>query len=403
MKRQLFFTAIAGLFTTMASAADLIVRDGGADGAFSTISAAISQASDGDRIIIRPKVGNLPYQENILVNKSLTFVSEIQGDQYEINGSFTIQTMENRTVTIHDANIVNGNDLLLSGTFTGDRMTVNVMNCAVADEIKLDTPGVTANIYGSTAVYINMVHGKAIANQSRRIYVLDDTYPMPAESDIYLIANKVIFPATGSYVGSTVSISSSQYTFHVYNNFIQNSLGGPAIAVPTAKTGATNDIMNNFVYANISPNGNIVNLGATQVCTINVLNNAFDAGNYQYLVVASAAPYVVVQYNVMDSSSSNQFQLNGVDVGTNNTNGNYGLTSDGVVTGTVLTNAGNPDGSYADLDLSINDVGVHGGSYAWANYWTGQTAKPHVFFLDTPRRVFNGTTAIFASGEAVTK
>lgn len=403
MKKQLFFVAIAGLFTTAASAADLVVRDGGAGGAFSTIGAAISQASDGDRIIIRPKVGNLPYQEDVLVDKSLTFLSEIQGDQYEINGNFSIQGMENRIVTIQDANIVNGKDLLISGTFTGSRMTVNVMNTTVADEIKLDTPGVTSNIYNCVATYINMVHGKAIANQSRRLYVIEDAYQMPATSDVYLIANKVIFPATGNYVPSTVSVSSTNYSFHIYNNYIQNSLGGPAITIAQAKGGATNDIMNNFIYANLLPNGYGVNISATQVCTINILNNAFDSGNLQYLVNSSTAPYVVVQYNVMDSSSSSSFTVNNVDVNANNTNGNYGLTSAGVVTGTALTNAGNPDGSYADLDLSLNDVGVHGGSYAWANYWTGETAKPHVYFLDTPRRVFNGTTAIFASGEAVTK
>mgnify|MGYP002479593447 CR=1 FL=1 len=61
MKRQLFFMALAGLFSSIASAADLYVRDLGAGGAYSSISAAITAATNGDRIIIRPKAGSLPY------------------------------------------------------------------------------------------------------------------------------------------------------------------------------------------------------------------------------------------------------------------------------------------------------------------------------------------------------
>ena len=76
MKKQLFFIAIASLFTTLASATDLYVRNLGAGGAFSTVSAAIAQASDGDRIIIQPKTNGSAYVENLTINKSLTFVSE---------------------------------------------------------------------------------------------------------------------------------------------------------------------------------------------------------------------------------------------------------------------------------------------------------------------------------------
>ena len=82
MKKQLLFIAIAGLFSSMASAADLYVRDLGAGGSYATISAAITAASDGDRIIIRPKASNLPYIENLTIDKSLSFVSEINFSRY---------------------------------------------------------------------------------------------------------------------------------------------------------------------------------------------------------------------------------------------------------------------------------------------------------------------------------
>jgi pectin methylesterase-like acyl-CoA thioesterase len=77
MKKQLLFIAFASLVTSIASATDLYVRNLGAGGAYSTVSAAIAAASDGDRIIIKPKTtGTGAYVENLTINKSLTFVSE---------------------------------------------------------------------------------------------------------------------------------------------------------------------------------------------------------------------------------------------------------------------------------------------------------------------------------------
>ena len=55
---------------------------------------------------------------------------------------------------------------------------------------------------------------------------------------------------------------------------------------------------------------------------------------------------------------------------------------------------------YTDTDLTQNDIGPKGGSYNWDNYWTGDDTKPHVFFLQTPRRIYNGTATFNASGSA---
>ena len=102
MKKELFFIAIASLFTSMVSAADLYVRDLGAGGSYSTISAAITAANDGDRIIIRPKAGSLPFIENLTIDKSLSFVSEINFSKYILQGTITITPAAGRVVTINN-------------------------------------------------------------------------------------------------------------------------------------------------------------------------------------------------------------------------------------------------------------------------------------------------------------
>ena len=68
------------------------------------------------------------------------------------------------------------------------------------------------------------------------------------------------------------------------------------------------------------------------------------------------------------------------------------------VTG-MNVNAGNPDVSYTDLDLTRNDAGHYGGSNSWANYWPANAdTKPQVNYLVTPRIISGGTLNINGSG-----
>ncbi|WP_264520192.1 hypothetical protein [Flavobacterium sp. N1994] len=404
MKKQLLFMAIAGLFTSMASATDLIVRDAGAGGAYATITAAITAANDGDRIIIRPKVGNVPYQESVLVNKSLTFVTEIQGDKYEINGTITIEAMENRTVTIQDAYIVNTQSITMSGAVSGSRQNVNILNCFVAGNINLGTPGVTATITGSDCAAISIVHGIVTANATKRITLVDDTFAIAGTGDVYIIANKVSYPASGNYVDNLVTLGSGKYAFHVMNNFINDGLGGPSLTVTKVKAATTNEIYNNFLYTN-KVNEYGITISAADIANISIVNNAFDFGSTAGVINSlSSAPYVLVQYNINEASTlGTSFISTNVDVNTNNISGPYNFSSNtGVASGTII-NGGNPDNTFADIDLTRSDMGPTGGSYAWSNYWTGVTSKPHVFFLNTPRTIFNGTTTFSSNGTAVTK
>jgi hypothetical protein len=401
MKKQVLFMAVAGLFTSMASAADLIVRDAGAGGAFSTISAAVAQSSDGDRIIIRPKVGNLPYQENITVDKSLTFVTEIPGDKYEINGNITITTANDRVVTIQDAAMVNFTDIGAGGAVLTGRMTVNVINCIVSDDILMSAAGVTANIVGSESDMITMVHGKVVSTLTKKITITDDTSGTPSTDDLYFIANKIIYGAHGVPETPAIILTTTKYQFHILNNYIENASGN-AVSINNMKVGTTNDIANNFMYFSFS-NSQGIYVGGNALATVYILNNAFDNGQLTYTVDASSTPYVVAQYNIVDSSSGSFVATGNVDVSNNNSSGAYFFNSStGIATGVIL-NAGNPDNTYADIDLTRNDVGPTGGSYAWSNYWTGITNRAHVFFLNTPRTIFNGTTGFPANGNATTK
>lgn len=59
------------IFYLQSFAADRVVEEFGFPPAYSSIGAAVAAANDGDRIIIINRSGNIPWIENITINKSL--------------------------------------------------------------------------------------------------------------------------------------------------------------------------------------------------------------------------------------------------------------------------------------------------------------------------------------------
>ncbi len=406
MKKQLLFIAIAGLFTSIASAADLYVRDLGAGGAYSTISDAITAASNGDRIIVRPKSGNVPYLENVIIDKSLTFVSEIDFAKYYVQGTVSVTPAVNRTVTISNMYAFQSSIITSGVALSGGRCTVNILNCTATSNIDLDNvKNVTANVYNSACKIIYMVHGKAIANTAESITVTDDVAPL-ATTDIQIIGNNMYY---NGYTMSMVNITTTSYAFKMFNNDISNYYGNYSalsntVQINNIKAGSTNLIQNNRIVSG-SVEGynycrNNIDIYSTNAGIVNIANNILGTNHASYYEInASSQPTIVANNNFAPA-----FNSNGVDSASGNLNGTYTLDmATGVATGAIL-NAGLIDEEYQDIDLTRNDIGPHGGSNSWANYWPASAAnKPRVIYLDTPRRIYNGTTAMPLQATGISK
>ncbi|MCS3531286.1 hypothetical protein [Chryseobacterium sp. JUb7] len=389
MTKKLLTIALTGLFSTTAFAADLYVRNGGAGGSYSTVSAAITAAADGDRIIIQPKTNGTAYVENLTINKSLTFVSETIYNRYFIQGTITINPAAGRVVNISslssgDFSIYN---ITASGPTTGGRTTINLYNCYL-NNVFTNKTNTTTNISGST-VRGSLVfsHGRITANKAQSIAAntieIDTT---PATTDIEVYGNK-----------SDISIENSQpnYNFKFYNNFCSG------FYVFSLKPGSSNEIVNNTVY---KPNaGDVapfyINLNIANSGNIAIMNNAasFVVGQTSACIQNNSnTAAVTATYNVF----TNPFVTQGNMTQSNNS-GSVNMNFDNAaytVTG-MNVNAGNPDVSYTDLDLTRNDAGHYGGSNSWANYWpTDSGGKPQVNYLLTPRTISSGTLNITGSG-----
>lgn len=394
-------------------AADLYVRDLGAGGAYSTISEAITAANDGDRIIIRPKTGNVPYLENLTINKSLTFASEINFSKYYVQGNISIVPAVNRVVTINNMYAFQSSISTSIVTLSGGRATVNIINCTVDQSIDLDnSKNVTANVFQSSCKSLYFIHGKIISNTLENLKLSDDTAPL-ASSDIQIIANSMYLNGVSF---NSMEIFTNSYPLKIYNNdctvyavapLISPTSIQPVLKISAIKTGSANLIQNNrFISSNTNPSyiNETIDINAVTSGIINIANNIIvnpTGGSSDYKIYASSQPTVIVNNNLF----TGPYVANGVDVANANiSSGIYTMNLNTGVSGGAIVNAGLSDEEYQDLDLTRNDIGPLGGSNSWVNFWPSNPGnKPRVTFLNTPRRVYLGTTTIQAEATGVSK
>lgn len=389
MTKKLLTIAFTGLSCTMAFAADLYVRNGGAGGAYPTVSTAITAASDGDRIIIQPKANGEAYVENLIINKSLTFLSETNYTKYIIQGNVSIKPATGRTVTISNLSsgyygMYNVEATIPIGT---GRTVINIVNCDLYN-VLTDKVNFTTNISGCTiSGLLKFSHGRCTANKAQSIAVVatQDSSPVGSDIEVY-----------GNVSSSFISNSQSNYNFKFNNNFCTG------IYIYGLKAGSSNEIINNTVY-NYTP-------ADTAPFYVN-LGNSLNAGNIA--IINNASSFVVGGTNACIQNKSNNVDITAnYNVFTNtfvtegnmtqsDNSGSMTLNFDNIaytVTG-MNVNAGNPAIKYTDLDLTRNDAGHYGGSNSWINYWPANNGnKPQVNYLSTPRSITSGTFNISGSG-----
>ena len=386
--------AIAGLFTTMASAADLNVRATGAGGAYTTVSAAITAATNGDRIIIQPKTDGSAYVENLTINKSLTFVSETNYNKYFVRGTVSITPSAGRVVTI--SGLSSGNftiyNVTVSGATTGGRTTINLYNCYL-NNVDATYANTTLNMSGcSTVGGVSFSHGRCTGNNFPNgiSAYSSGTDTSLAADDIEIIGN----------VGYGITLYQGSYNVKCYNNFTN----GSGINVYKIKTGGSNEIVNNTIYC---PNGGdiapvYISVQAGNTGNILFMNNAvsFVVGQTNVCIENNNIATVTASYNVF----TNTYLTQGNITQSNNT-GAVNMTFNGTaytVTGGNV-NAGNPATAYTDLNLTRNDAGHYGGSNSWENYFPADNGgKPQVNYLVTPRAILS-TSTLNVTGSAFSK
>lgn len=421
--KKLLLSCLSGvLFTANLMAADLCVNESGSGGCFSSISAAITAASDGDRILIQPKTGGVPYVENLSINKSIQLLSNQEGVMWDLTGNITITPAIGRNISIMHMKNTTGNITSTGHSPVGARCKVNIMNCELMqgyinfDHNYFDV-NVASNIVNNG--YIAVRYGNVIGNQvsaSWSSYMFYNFYGwytlinynpdfVPTNDTLYIIGNMIKNTSTHATSYNSITVHSNSQFFYVANNYCY-TVGSPhqgiGIFFSSHKNSmlGTNSIHNNTMidvglssatYNPISIYENIAGLFDIKnnlSCTPNKPTNS--SGYNVYNKNNAANPTVAFSYNFTAPLGST---TNIVNNGTNNFTSN---TTINIVTGqlnvsTDAINGGYPDLTYYDLDLTVNDVGAYGGSFSLDNFHPISGAA-RVYFVNAPRTILQSGT-----------
>lgn len=406
---------LLGLLTYVftSKAVDRIVADGGSGGAFATISDALSAASAGDRILVYPKSGGVAYAEMVNITFPVQILCATEAQRFSLVGDITVGALSgsNASVTLSGINIITGNISTNNHAATTGRCKVNILGCRLeSGYINFSYNNWDMNIAADSLLngYVKFRHGKLIGNfiasssPSNYNYVVEVTSESTPTSDSVLIMSNILYGSAANAYNAGISWSSTTHYFQIHNNYIyvrnvSGYGGGMYITDSRYSLSGTNSIINNTIYSSTylwmgiySYYYGIFNSSNREILNNLVLCSVSSAYNAIYL---GGNPTInSISYNFASSATGG---LNGsVNDGTNNFSSNA-FTGFNVNTGEIslasdAVNAGYPDSTYFDLNLTRNDVGAYGGSYTLAQFHPMNLGNARVTFMRAPRRVLVG-------------
>lgn len=391
------------LFAIHASAVDRIVEEFGVPPTYPNIASAVAAAADGDRIIVKNRAGEIPWIENITIDKSLEFLSYANDGYFVVQGTYSIVPANGRVVLINGMRNTAGGVGAGAGSSSirGTRVRV-VDSYFVNGSLNLASNWFDADIVGCTLVNgcVSINFGNVVGNDVDCSQINDEAISVNTTASgaivdtCAIIGNKV--KGRVSYEG--IFGSSFGQIFHIRNNYVQHGWMGIEVYEGPTST-AANLVWNNTVIAytgQFTTYG--INLANTNSGTIwEIMNNVVTAtwaGTNRGINNDSGNNgQINVYFNHVASGISIPVSPDFTFVGSNTTNQPITLNADGTFANApAAIDGGNPAAPFYDLDLSTGDAGAYGGSYALTNFFPLQSGAARVYMTGHPFNVRQGST-----------
>lgn len=405
IKKTLAIAALA-LAGMQASATDLCVAENGTGGCYATITDALNAAVSGDRILVNPKSNNASYTEDLNITKSIQILSNVEGQQFTLQGNVTISPAVGRTVIIVGMNDLTGSVYPTGNSPAGNRCVVRLMNCNFGNgSIKFDYDNFDVAVVscvfsdGSIVLRYGKVIGNDITTTTNANYYSNVFYSIGINTDAYptldtvsVIGNKIVNnAAVGGYYNCPIFSSTTSQFFFISNNLMSRSSGSPYAEVPIYTNTSKNSLLGRNTVIN-----NTANYATRTLATgISIYNNQGYVDVYNNLILATAGVGIAAgtQVGVSFNFMSNPLTITGViNDGTNNLSSNTTLNGSGKPNaGSDAINGGDPDKGFYDINLTVNDAGAYGGSFTLDNYFP-VTGSARVYMINAPRKVVVGST-----------
>ena len=399
MKHILLFAAV--LVSSAAFATDRIVEEFGVPPTYPNINAAVSAASDGDRIIIKNRAGDIPWIENITIAASLEFLSYADNGFFVVQGNYTITPALGRNVTIIGMRNTSGN---ITGTAAGTLRSTNVRimdSQLVSGYISFTNDAFNVNIASCSlqAGYVrinfgNVVGNEIINNQSAEGVRITPSSSVFQNDTCHVIGNKI--QSVVGYEG--IFVNSSAQVIHIRNNFVRH--GWMGIEVYGGNTsGVQNLIWNNSVqsYTGSSTTYGIslANTGTGSIWEVmnNAISSTWGGTNRGINKDSGNNGQINVYFNHVQSGFNIPISAGFTFEGSNTINQPVTFNPDGsFLNAPAAMDGGNPAAPFYDLDLTTGDAGAYGGSYTLMNFHPLHTGAARVYMTGHPFNVRQGST-----------
>ena len=380
-------------------ASDIYVNSSGASGTYTTLSSALTAASDGDRIIISTLMNLI---EDVTISKSVTITSASSGSSFVLNGTMTIEAVANKEIRLIGAEL---DELsFTSGTATdATDCKVYLIESQVSTNISTTVTGLSLNLMycTDTDLRVSFKYGSIIGSNIERFFLQSGSGT--AQNDTTkIIGNKFTYQCR---------IENQDHNFLIANNYFSNNSNQQLYLQysKVSNSGTSNIFNNTFVMPSSNTSyGNNLFFDNSDYSNVNVFNNYFvhngnsSSSSYNKHIGGSSLStnnQPMILYNVFVSNHGTD---GGVYWNTNlsNTNHNQAVTfsgntynsSTGKVTAGKGINEGNNGIEFYDIDMTRNDVGTYGGPYSWDNFHNTATGKARVYNLDVPFELWMGQT-----------
>jgi hypothetical protein len=397
--KNLFFACALALSSSLMAIdrfVDPALGSGNGTTYFSTITSAVAAAVDGDRILI---VSGNYAEPTLVLNKSLTLLSQTAGGTINYNGNITIAGVPSMKLQVLGFNL--GVYSITGGAITdanaNSRAKISLIGCRAAS---INFNQDYYEIYCIQCVAsgdLSLRYGSVISSKMANLYFNDE--PSLNIAGKNLVANDTV---TGR-----ISYSNDDYPLHLHNSLLNHLFMWRWNHSPNQ----TNKILNNEFIANCNiffPYDGVPNFNID--FSNNVFNGAINfnsitdhcgccawcCGWYDY---GSMAEGCVTPWSGSYSTFPNpnatgffKWTYNGVDLPVNPPNGSQPLVYTEFIGENLIINKGNPNHEYYDIDLTVNDRGRTGGPYSTLNYnpITSATGKAFIFDLEIPADLFPG-------------
>jgi hypothetical protein len=392
---KIFFFACALALSSSLMAVDRfvdpLIGTGNGTTLFGTITAAVTAAVDGDRILI---VSGNYAEPTLVLNKSLTLLSQTSGGIINFNGNITVAGTPGMKLQILGFNLGVYSltcNAVTSGTIA-NRAKVSVIDCK-ATNFTSDQDFYEFNCIRSVASGTTTFrYGNMILSKTNILRVTDHTGSNNATDKIVIAADTIT---------TYIEFRNDDYKTVIANNLL-NQL---QYLMWNNLSSVTNEIRNNdftnnayisFPWVNV-PYYNIVFSSNQFLGTVNLASGccagssscpAYWNGNISQNQCTSFGTNGFPNFAV---TGFFQWTYNGVAL-TGAPTGSQPLVLTNVAGQASISNGGNPIHEYYDIDLSINDRGRTGGPYSTLNYspTTSATGKAFIFDLEIPADLFPG-------------